>query len=104
MKRECVQIIIGEDDTSEKVRSYFAEIFSSLDAAPRVLVVKIFPPSGGLIIDFEEGNPIFEVVGRKCAKADFRRRYIAEHPVPLKLKRKKTLLFTSTTSNRVRVR
>ena len=44
--------------TPEEYRSFFAEVFAALDAAPRMMKVKVF--AEGLTIDLVEGNPVFK--------------------------------------------
>ena len=82
-------------------RVFFAEVFAALDESPRTIKVKV---SGeGLVIDLVDGNPVFAVEGA-LAKADFRNRWLAEHPVPTRLGRTAVFTFVPTTGNRVKVR
>ena len=85
-----------------KFRSFFAEVFATLDARPRRAVVKLL--EGGVTVDLVEGNPVFSDGRGESAAADFRRRWIAEHPVPMKLSRGDCLTFTPASGNRVKVR
>ena len=86
----------------DEFKSFFAGVLAELDAWPRKAVVKML--AGGVAVDFSEGNPVFADGRGGSAAADFRRRWIAEHPVPLALSRGDCLTFTPTTANRVRVR
>ncbi len=87
--------------TPEEYRAFFAELFAALDATPCTMKVKVF--GEGLTIDLVEGNPVFKTADGS-AKADFRLRWLAEHPVPLKLGKKSVFTFVPTTGNRVKVR
>ena len=87
--------------TAEEFRAFFAEVFAALDATSRIVKVKV---SGeGLQIDLVDGEPVFSV-GGGLAKACFRRRWLAEHPVPVKLGRTSVFTFVPTSGNRVKVR
>ena len=87
--------------TPEEFRDFFAGVFSELDANPREMKVKVF--GKGLEIDLVDGNPVF-TAGGKSARADFRRRWLAEHPVPARLGRTSVFTFLPTSGNRVKVR
>ena len=83
---------MAEERTPEEYRAFFAEVFAA---------VKVF--AEGLTIDLVEGNPVFNTAGGS-AKADFRLRWLAEHPVPITLGKKSVFTFVPTTGNRVKVR
>ena len=106
---ERVHIRLDPNDPSpRKLMGYFAEVFAALDAAPRPLrleVVVVNRENACVTIDFEKGEPVFRVKGRTAAHANFRHRWLAEHPVPLQLspRGKTNLIFTPTTGNRVKV-
>lgn len=89
-------------------RACFAEILASLDERPRRLLVEVHAAnaaSAAVSVDFADGNPVFRV-GDETAPADFRRRWLPEHPVPLvfDLRRPVRLLFVPTSGNRAKVR
>ena len=88
--------------TPEDYRRFFAEVLAALDEVPRTVKVKVF--GAGLTVDFEEGNPVFRMEGRRSVRADYRRRWLAEHPVPLTLGKSDVFTFVPTTGNRVKVR
>ena len=92
---------MAEERTPEEYRAFFAEVFAVLDATPRMMKVKVF--GEGLTIDLVDGNPVFKTAGGS-AKADFRLRWLAEHPVPIALGKKSVFTFVPTTGNRVKVR
>ena len=92
---------MAEERMPEEYRAFFAEVFAALDAAPRTMKVKVF--AEGLTIDLVEGNPVFKTAGGS-AKADFRLRWLAEHPVPLALGKKSVFTFVPTSGNRLKVR
>ena len=110
--------------TPEDYRDFFAEVFADLDGNPRKTGVRF--KADDLTIDIVDGNPVFIVgSGRDSVspvevpsqagdaeslplrlQADFRGRWLPEHPVPLCLRGAKThvLRFVPTTGNRVKVR
>jgi hypothetical protein len=89
--------------TPEEYREFFAGIFSEMDARPRRFGMKI--RAEGLTVDLDEGLTVFKVDGGGETKADFGRRWLAEHPLPLKFGRKTAYLtFEPAGGNRVRVR
>ena len=92
---------MAEERTPEEYRAFFAEVCAALDASPRTMKVKVF--GEGLKIDLVDGNPVFKTANGS-AKADFRLRWLAEHPVPLVLGKKSVFTFVPTTGNRVKVR
>ena len=92
---------MAAERTPEEYRAFFAEVFAALDATPRMIKVKVF--GEGLTIDLVDGNPVFKTADG-FAKADFRLRWLAEHPVPLVLRKKSVFTFVPTTGNRVKVR
>ena len=89
--------------TPEEYRDFFAEVFADLDANPRATGVRF--KADDLTIDLVNGNPTFRIGAAECA-ADFRGRWLPEHPVPLRFHGSKThvLRFVPTTGNRVKVR
>ena len=92
---------MAEDRTPEEYRAFFAEGFAALAETPRSMMIKVC--ADGLTIDLVEGNPVFKTAGGS-AKADFRLRWLAEHPVPITLGKKSVFTFVPTTGNRVKVR
>ena len=92
---------MAEERTPEEYRAFFAEVFAALDATPRTTKVKVF--GEGLTIDLVDGNPVFKTAGGSV-KANFRLRWLAEHPVPVELGRNSVFTFVPTTGNRVKVR
>lgn len=106
---EHVTIRIDNDDPSPaELRGYFAEVLASLDGNPRELLVSVHTANdrgAAASIEFSEGEPVFCIEGRTPAKAEYRKRWIAEHPVPLKLRPHGTLLvFAAKDGGRVVVR
>ena len=61
---------------------------------------------GGAAISLVDGEPVFIIDGKGVANADFHKRWIAEHPVPLVLRRggATRLIMEPTVGNRVKVR
>lgn len=96
--------------TPEEYRDFFAAVFADLDANPRETGVRF--KADDLVIDVVNGNPVFitptgdaESIPLRL-QADFRGRWLPEHPVPLRFHGSKThvLRFVPTTGNRVKVR
>jgi hypothetical protein len=97
------------DPSPEFLRDCFAAVFASLDERPRRLAVDVYAECESLseaVVTLVDGNPAFMVDGRGVVCADFRRRWLAEHPVPLPFKRRgpTRLLMEPTSGNRVKVR
>ena len=88
--------------TPDEYRAFFAEVFAALDANPKAMKVKVF--GEGLTIDMKDGNPTFTTPDGATAAADFRRRWLAEHPVPVTLGKTSVFAFVPTSGNRVKVR
>ena len=89
--------------TPEEYRSFFAGIFRDLDERPRIIGMKIH--AEGLTVDLAEGKVVFSVEGAGKVTADFSRRWLAEHPVPLRFRTGVQYLgFEPAGDNRVRVK
>ncbi len=91
--------------TAEKLKAFFAAIFADLDANPRRLSVRLVleDAPAPCRLDLKNGEPHF-FVGEESARANFRHRWIAEHPVPMNLLPGLKMTFIPTTGNRVKVR
>ncbi len=107
MKRAFIRVS-AENPLSEELKGCFAQIFSALDADPKEMLVKLFPVGGtGGSIDFDNsGRLLFSLSDNSPTVANFRGRWLAEHPVPLKLHpfSASNFIFKPTTGNRVKVR
>ena len=107
---EHVTLWTDRDDPSPgELKGYFAELFASLDADPRPLLVTVDVRNDRrslVSIDYVGGEPVFMIEGRRPVKANFRGRYLAEHPVPLAFPRRGTMkiVIEPTSGNRVKVR
>lgn len=106
---EFVRVVADHDNPSPaQLKDCFAEVFAVLDLSPRPLFLTLDArnASGAAVsIDLADGEPVFRIDGRRSAKANFRRRWLAEHPVPLDLRDGRCqLVLEPTTGNRVRVR
>lgn len=99
---------------AEGLKAFFAEVLASLDARPRPLEVCVCLPVGAeAAIDLVDGNPVFITRSKgllsgegTASPADFRHRWLAEHPVPFHLhaSRRTRLRFVPTDANRLKVR
>ena len=96
------------DPHPAELKAYMAQVFASLDERPRALDLEIDAANergASVSIDLSEGEPVFCVEGHRAVRADFRGRWLAEHPVPLVLRRGRCrLVLEPTSGNRVRVR
>ncbi len=97
------------DPAPEALRRYIAEVFASLDERPRILFMTLDARNAlgaRVFIDLREGEPVACVDGYGETAMPLRRRWIAEHPVPLAVPGggKLRLILTPTDANRVRVR
>ena len=98
-----------DDPSPSALKGYFAEVFAELDAhpSPVMLVLKAQNDRAARVsIAFQDGEPVFRIEGRKDVRADFRGRWLPEHPVPLYLPEygRCKLVLTPTSGNRVKVR
>lgn len=106
---EHVTIRIDSDDPSpNELKGYFAEVFASLDADPRDLLVTVRTANdrgAAVSVSMSGGEPVFRIEGHAPVAASFRGRWLAEHPSPLVFSPYGTRLVLSPTSgNRVTVR
>lgn len=85
---------------ADELRDQFAAVFADLDANPRPLVL---PVRSAFAIDLEAGEPVFVADGCRV-RANYRGRWLAEHPVPLSVRPGMKLKFQPTSGNRVKVR
>ena len=105
-----VSIWIGGDCRDpEVVADYFAQVMRRLDAQPEQMRIAIESPHGvSLDMDPDDGAFLVRMEGGGVARRDFRRRWIADHDVPLPLsgrfRRRVVLIATPVDANRVRVR
>lgn len=94
--------------SASALRGYFAEVLSSLDAAPRRLIVRIVTENDDSLpvsVRIEKGEPVFSVGEGKPARASFRGRWLAEHPSPMTFNpRGDYLIFIPAGANRLKVR
>ena len=89
-------------ETPRAFRGFFADVFARLDAVPKRSVVKLL--EGGVTVDLVGGEPCFSAPDGTRAQANFRGRWIAEHPVPLVLHAGDRLTFVPASGGRVKVR
>ncbi len=107
---ERVTVRTDRDDPSPvELRAYVAELFAAMDERPRQMFVRFDLRNDrrtGFSIDIVDGEPVFLSDDGREAKASFRGRWLAEHPVPLRLSRFlcTTLVMEPAGGNRVRVR
>ena len=97
-----------EDPMPAEFKACIAKVFSSLDEKPRRLFLLIDARNrkgAGVSVDFVDGEPVFMVEGRRAVHASLRKRWLAEHVVPLVLHGGiARLVLEPTSGNRVRVR
>ncbi|MBQ7234302.1 MAG: hypothetical protein IJS36_02725 [Kiritimatiellae bacterium] len=107
-ERATIRIDPG-DPSPEFLRKCFAAVFASLDERPRRLLVDVHVKNesgAAALMSFVDGNPVFIVEERGISAADYRRRWIAEHPVPLEFRASEPtwLVMEPVDANRVKVR
>lgn len=88
--------------TPVELKEQFAAVFVEMDAHPRLLKLTL-EGVDGMTLDLVDGEPVFSD-GATTAKASFRKRWLAEHEVPLALKSGLKLKLVPTSGNRVKVR
>ncbi len=99
-----VSIVVDPDDPRPKdIAGYFAAVARRLDERPERMRLTIEAPRGTMMDMDREGRLVFRVPGRRPAPLDIRRRWIAEHPVPLDLGGRRVLIITPVDANRFRV-
>ena len=101
------------DPDPAAIAGYLAEVACRMDERPEPMLVTFDSPEG-VSVDLErDGRLVVRVDGRRPKHLDLRRRWIADHPVPLSLsarpffhffRRRLRLVFTPTSGNRFRVR
>ena len=107
---ERVTIRTDRDDPSPaELKSYMAELFAAMDERPRQMYARFDLRNGrgtSFTIDIAEGEPVFMTDDGRESRASFRGRWLADHPVPLRLSRRGStmLVLEPTCGNRVRVR
>lgn len=102
-----VRVVVDPDDpTPADIGGYLAEIARRLDARPermRIAFIGHTERNRALSLDLEaDGALRVEVDGHRAHRVDLRRRWIAEHPVPLSLRRV-VLYVDPVDANRFRV-
>jgi len=99
-----VSITVDPDDPRPKdVAGFFAAVARRLDERPEPMRIEVQAPRGVELDIDREGRLIFRVHGHRPATLDLRRRWIADHPVPLDLGGRTVLRVTPVDSNRFRV-
>ena len=100
-----VRITIDPDDPRPKdIADYFSAVARRLDERPERMRVMIAAPDG-VVLDMDvSGRLVFRVKGHRPAMLDVRRRWIADHPVPLELGGTTMLVVRPVDANRFRVR
>ncbi len=97
-----------KDPMPAELKAYMAQVFASLDEKPRKIFLEIDAKGekeADVSIDLVDGEPVFSVEGHRSVRGSYRGRWLAEHPVPLVLRKGRTrLVLEPTTGNRVRVR
>lgn len=115
VRREPVRITIDpEDPDPRRLAEYFATVAMSMDERPRRMRLTVDARnSGGMKVELDmdrTGAMLVNVEGRRRRRLDLRRRWIADHPVPLCLwsrrhpRRLKRLYLDPVEGNRFRVR
>ena len=110
---ECAERVtvrtVRDDPSPDELKAYFAQLFAAMDERPRRMFVRFdLRNCGGtsFSVDLEGGEPVFRTDDGREAKACFRGRWLADHPVPLRMSgtRVTALVMEPAGENRVRVR
>ncbi len=113
-RREPVRITIDPDDPDpRRLAEYFATVAQSMDERPRRMRLTVDARNSGCMkveLDLDRtGAMLVNVEGRRRRRLDLRRRWIADHPMPLCLwsrrhpRRLKRLYLDPVDGNRFRV-
>ena len=91
--------------SAAKIASFFAELFAILDERPRETALDVELPEDGVFgLDLFEGEAyVFGEAGEK-AKIEVARKYIADHPVPLRFGKRTRFVLSPVSGGRVSVR
>ena len=99
-----VRITIDPEDPRPKdIAGYFAAVARRLDERPEPMRIVVEAPRGVAMDIDREGRLVFIVPGRRPARLDIRRRWIADHAVPLGLAGRTVLVVRPVDANRFRV-
>ena len=85
---------VRDDPSPDELKAYFAQLFAAMDERPRRMFVRFdLRNCGGtsFSVDLEGGEPVFRTDDGREAKACFRGRWLADHPVPLRLRKHTTV-------------
>ena len=103
-KKLPVSITIDPEDPRPKdIAEYFAAVARRLDEHPEPMRLVVEAPRGVVMDIDREGRLVFKVPGRRPVPLDIRRRWIADHPVPLDLGGRTVLIVKPVDANRFRV-
>ena len=103
-KKLPVSIVVDPDDPRPKdIAEYFAAVARRLDEHPEPMRLVVEAPRGVAMDIDREGRLVFRVPGRRPAPLDVRRRWIADHSVPLDLGGRTVLMVKPVDANRFRV-
>ena len=100
---------VRDDPSPGELKAYVAALFAAIDGRPRRMFVEFDLRNRrgtAFSIDLAGGEPVFRTDDGREAKASFRGRWLAEHPVPLRMSgtRVTALVMEPAGGNRVRVR
>ena len=85
-KRLPVRVEVDADDPRPRdVARYLSEIAARLDERPEWMRIAFDAPPGVELDLEDDGRLVVRVPGRRDYRFDLRRRWIADHPVPLSL-------------------
>ena len=103
-RRLPVTVTIDADNPEPKeIAGYLAEIAARLDERPERMRVRFVSPCGVSLDIVSDGRLSICVAGRRPYRFSLRRRWIADHSVPLELK-DAVLLVDPVDAGRFRVR
>ena len=91
--------------SAAKIASFFAELLAILGERPCETVLEVELPEAGVFsLDLFEGEAhVVDAAGGK-ARIEGSRKYIADHPVPLKFRERTRFVLSPASGDRVRAR
>ena len=102
--REKAEFRGGGTHDCVALAEFLSGVFASMAERPRAIAAMVdLRGAGALSIDLKDGEIEISGADGECARRDFRRRWLAEHPVPLKLGGRTELKMEPTSGGRTRV-
>ena len=101
-RRLPVSVTASESPTPGEIAGYLAQIAVRLDERPEPMRIAFDVPPGTVLDCISDGRLSVCIEGHRRKALDLRRRWIADHPMPLSLHRR-VLYVDPVDANRFRV-